>query len=83
MELLSKIRKKINLKRIFCHFEQALLVTPLLLLYTNENYTKNMVKQDFHNVFFNFLWYLLIQSVPKYLGLFEHVGTFQFTICNN
>ena len=33
-------------------------------------------------VFFNFPWYLLVQSI-KYLRLFEHVATFQFTICYN
>ena len=33
--------------------------------------------------FINFSQYLLVQSVPKYLGLVERVGTFQFIICYN
>ena len=66
---------------ISSYFEKAFLVKPLPLLCTDKNCTKNTVKQDFLSFFFfNFPWYLLVQSVPKYLG---HVATFQFTICYN
>ena len=70
---------------ISSYFEHAFLVKPLPLLCTDENCIKNTVKQDFLSCFFfffffNFPRYLLVQSVPKYLG---HVATFQFTICYN
>ena len=44
---------------------------------------KIWLSRIFCGAFFNFLWYLLVQSVPKYLGLFQHVGTFQCTISYN
>ena len=71
---------------ISSYFEQAFLVKPLPLLCTDENFKKNTFKQVFllgfffFFFFFNFPQYLLVQSVPKYLG---HVATFQFTICYN
>ena len=69
---------------ISSYFEKAFLVKPLPLLCTDKNCTKNTVKQDFLSCFFffflKFTWYLILQSVPKYLG---HVATFQFTICYN
>ena len=44
---------------------------------------KIRLNRIFRRVFLNFLRYLLVQSVPKYLGLFEYVAIFQFIICYN
>ena len=44
---------------------------------------KPWLNRIFRRVFFNFPRYLLVQSVPKHLGLFQHVALFQFTICYN
>ena len=41
---------------------------------------KNWLNRIFCHAFFNFPQYLLVQSVPKCLGLFENVATFQFAV---
>ena len=52
----------------------------LTLNWCIKKFAKNRI---FCHVFFIFLQYLVLESVPKYLGLFEHFTTFQFTICYN
>ena len=75
-------QKKIYLRRIF-NFELACLITPLHYFKLMKIAQKMWLNRIFCRVFFNFLRYLLVQGVPKYLGLFEHVATFQFTLCYN
>ena len=70
-------------KMIFGYFEQAFLETPLPYLKLMKIAQKIWLNRIFCHVFFNVSRYLLVQSLPKYLRLFERVPTFQFTICYN
>ena len=82
VQLLLPIRKN-KFKKEFRLFWAGIFITLLPYFKLIKIAQKIRLNSVFHRVFFNFPRYLLVQSVPKYLGLFKHVATFQFTICYN
>ena len=81
VQLLLPIRKT-KIKKDFQLFWAGFFSNTftLTLNWCIKKFAKNRI---FCHVFFIFLQYLVLESVPKYLGLFEHFTTFQFTICYN